>query len=166
MSDGPANILIIAPTDLEHRHFVCKVKFVMSGRISCWGGGFTLASTSVLLRVWLRAMFDPVLNEKRGLSLRFSSLEFEVAQLQSSYGTTCVCQQVVLWSRASRLGRCSSKRGVLSVVASCVMTFFARQSNRSRREPGRVAQKGRRRLSHIATVCWLLEDSVRDEHRP
>ena len=65
MSDGPASILkMIVPTDLEHRHFVCKVKLVMSGRSSCWGGGFTLASTSVL-QVRLKVPFSPALNEKR-----------------------------------------------------------------------------------------------------
>jgi hypothetical protein len=29
-------------TDLEHRHFVCKVKLVMSARGLYWSGGFTL----------------------------------------------------------------------------------------------------------------------------
>jgi hypothetical protein len=101
-------------------------------------------STSVL-QVRLRATFGPALNEKR-LSLRFSSLVFEVVQLQSSYGTTCVCQQVALWLSLSKLGRSCQKRGF---AASCVMTFW--RANQIEVD----GPSERRRLFHIVCAgCW------------
>lgn len=135
------------PTDLENRHFVCKVKFVMSGRSLCWGGrGFTHASTRVL-QVRLKTTFDRFFDEKRRVSLRFSSLVLEVVQLQSSSGTTCVCQQVV----ETKLGR-SCEKGV-----SLPRVLLWRSG-----APIKIKVDGpseRRRLFH----CWngMSEEDVR-----
>jgi hypothetical protein len=46
------------PTDLVHYHFVCKVKFVMSGCRFCWGGRFLKLMANFGQRSFLRETDD------------------------------------------------------------------------------------------------------------